>query len=139
MIKRVNEFKMSYFSMLIIIPLNILTGTSKAFSLVFYLFILAVVLIINVAKLHRKCFDHKCILVILENIWIFMLFFELLNIWSTSTILQPYIVVRGWNDLFRLLFRIGLNRHLRIDRSREVIVSNDRYVIISRTVMWYLI
>lgn len=86
---------MKYFSMLIVIPLNILTGTSKAFSLVFYLFILGVVLAINVAELHKKCFEHKCIRVILENIWIVMLFFELLNVWSTSTILQPYIVVGG--------------------------------------------
>lgn len=86
---------MNYFPLLILVPLNILTGTSKAFSFVFYFFILVVVILFNVFELHRKCIEHKCVRVILENLWIAMLFFELLNIWATSTAWQPYIIVAG--------------------------------------------
>jgi hypothetical protein len=86
---------MNYFPLLIIVPLNILTGTSKAFSLVFYLFILAVVIVFNVFGLHRKCIEHKCVRVILENVWLGMLFFELLNVWAATTAWQPYIIVEG--------------------------------------------
>jgi hypothetical protein len=86
---------MRYFPLFIVIPLNILTGTSKAFSLVFYFFILIVVLLFNIAKIHRKCCEHKCIVAILENLWIAMMFFELLNVWGASTTQQPYILVPG--------------------------------------------
>ena len=85
----------NYFALLIVVPLNILTGTSKAFSFVFYFFVLAVVLIFNVIQLHRKFIDNKCVRVIIENLWIGFLFFELLNVWPASTTLQPYVVVSG--------------------------------------------
>jgi hypothetical protein len=94
-IKKYNEFMFNYFALMIVVPLNILTGTSKAFSFVFYFFILAVVLLFNVFQVHRKCMDHTCLRVILENLWIGMIFFELLNVWAASATWQPYIVVAG--------------------------------------------
>jgi len=37
--------------------------------------------------------SHKCLRVVLENMWIFLNFFMLLNVWTTTTVSQPYIVV----------------------------------------------
>lgn len=86
---------MNFFPLLIVVPLNILTGTSKAFCFVFYLFTLVVVILFNVFQIHRKCIEHKCVRVIVENVWIVMLFFVLLNVWAASASWQPYVLVAG--------------------------------------------
>lgn len=86
---------MNFFPLLIVVPLNILTGTSKAFCLVFYLFTLAVVIVFNVFEIHRKFIEHKCVRVIVENVWIGMLFFLMLNVWAASASWQPYVLVEG--------------------------------------------
>lgn len=86
---------MNFFPLLIVVPLNILTGTSKDFCFVFYLFILLVVILFNVFEVHRRCIEHRCMRVIVENIWIMMLFFEMLNVWAASASWQPYVIVAG--------------------------------------------
>jgi hypothetical protein len=94
-IKKYNEFMFNYFALMILVPLNILTGTSKAFCFVLFFFILIVVVVFNLAQLHRKCIDHKCVRAVVENLWIGMLFFQLVNIWGATPTFQPYIVVPG--------------------------------------------
>jgi len=55
-------------------------------------------ILINVAKLHLKCFEnkcveHKCVKVILENLWLIFTLFFVINNWGATPLLQPYIVV----------------------------------------------
>lgn len=52
--KKNDEFMLSFFPIFMVFVLNIVTGTSKAFSLVDYLFTLAAVLLFNVLKVHRS-------------------------------------------------------------------------------------
>jgi len=78
---------------MIVIPLNIVTGTSKAFSLVFYLFILISVVFLNLFGIHKKCCENKIVRLFMDNLWLILLFFEILNIWTTSTALQPYVII----------------------------------------------
>ena len=64
-VKKINELKLTFFPFLIVAPLNILTGTSKAFSFVFFFFILIVLAVVNLGKFHRNCCENKCINVVL--------------------------------------------------------------------------
>jgi hypothetical protein len=84
---------MIYFPLLCLFPLTVLTGTCKAFSLVNYIFALAAVLMFNVGKIHLSWSSHLCVQVVLENLWIFLLFFEIVNSWGSFTLQQPYIVL----------------------------------------------
>jgi len=70
-----------------------ITGTSKVWSMVDFFFMMIVIILFNVLKIHRKWMSHKCLRVVLENMWIFLNFFMLLNVWTTTTVSQPYIVV----------------------------------------------
>jgi hypothetical protein len=83
---------MEYFPVLITFPLNILTGTSKAWQMVDFFFMVIVILLFNVFKVHRSCMSHKCARVVLENTWLVLNFFMLLNVWAAATVKQPYIV-----------------------------------------------
>lgn len=64
-VKIINELKLTFFPFLIVVPLNILTGTSKAFSFVFYIFILVALGLINLGKFHRSCCENKCVYIVL--------------------------------------------------------------------------
>jgi hypothetical protein len=65
MVKKVGEFQLLYFPLLTIFPLNICTGTSKAFAMVDLFFVLIAVILFNMAKLHRGFVEHVCVRVIL--------------------------------------------------------------------------
>jgi len=70
-----------------------LTGTSKAFLLINLLFTLAVVILFNVLEVHRKCVEHKCVRVVLENLWLGLVFFMFVNQWGADPVSQPYAIV----------------------------------------------
>lgn len=70
-----------------------ITGTSKVWQMINFFFLMIVIVFFNVLKVHRSCIEHKCARVVLENAWLFLNFFMLLNIWTTNTVSQPYIVV----------------------------------------------
>jgi hypothetical protein len=76
-----------------LLPLNILTGTSKAFSFTLFCIITVVLLLFNSCKLHKKISDHKCVAVVFENLWLIFTFFYCVNVWGAKAIMQPYIVV----------------------------------------------
>ena len=67
-----------------------ITGTTYAFDLSLYFFTIIPLFLFNLMKLHRKCIDHKVFVMILENIWLVMAFFWLVNVWATGRWIQPY-------------------------------------------------
>ena len=79
--------------MMLMIPLNMLTGTSKAFSLFMFLLTLVLVLLFNIIRLHRKLCSHKCINVIFDNLWLIGLFFFYVNQWGAKPVSQPYNII----------------------------------------------
>lgn len=52
-IKKTTDLQYIFFPMFLIFTLNIVTGTSKAFSLVNYFFTTIAVFLFNVLKLHK--------------------------------------------------------------------------------------
>lgn len=92
-VKKTEEFEGAYFPLLILFCLNIITGTSKAFSFVNYLFTLIAVILFNVLKAHRQCCNHICVNVVLDNLWLILLFFEILNVWAATPVAMPYAVI----------------------------------------------
>lgn len=93
MMKKTEEFEVAYFPLLILFCLNIITGTSKAFSFVNYLFTLIAVFLLNVLQVHKQCCNHVCARVIFDNLWLILLFFEILNVWAATPVAMPYAVV----------------------------------------------
>lgn len=77
---------------MILMPLNIITGTSKSFCFTIYFVIGLVIVLFNQCKLHRKCSEHKCVSAIFENLWLLVTFFFIVNQWGASTIFMPYAV-----------------------------------------------
>ena len=92
MVKRTKYSELFLLSMLLIVPLNMLTGTSKAFLLVNFLFILLVVILFNIIQVHRKVGQagHKCVNVVLDNLWLILMFFMYVNQWGARPVSQPY-------------------------------------------------
>ena len=77
--------------------LNIVTGTSKAFCFILYLFVVIWVALFNVAKLHRKCCgDSKFVNLFVENLWLVLTWFFFINHWAAFTVAMPYIVMWKW-------------------------------------------
>ena len=93
MAKKNDEFELIYFPLLMIFIFNIVTGTSKAFAFVDFMFNIFVVLLFNIAKLHRKCANSACLNVVMENLYLLLCFFGILNIWAAMPVGMPYIVV----------------------------------------------
>ena len=84
---------MSYFPLLILFPLNLITGTAYAFLIVNFFFLMIPLVLFNLLKLHRSYTESACLRVILENLWLILLWFMCVNHWGATTLLQPYIVV----------------------------------------------
>ena len=91
-IKKLSEFNTSYMPILIVFPLNIITGTTYAFDFCLYFFVMVPLLLFNLLQLHKKCIDHKIFIVILENLWLILSFFWFVNIWATDRWIQPYYI-----------------------------------------------
>ena len=91
-VKKNDEFELTYFPILIIFCLNVITGTSKAFSLINFLFTLTIVFLFNILKVHRQCTAHKCVNAVLDNLYLVMVFFGILNVWGAFPVGMPYIV-----------------------------------------------
>lgn len=92
---KIEEFQFFFFPLLILFPLNLVTGTAFAFLIVDFFFIMAAVILFNLLKVHLSCCENKCIRVVLENLWIVLLFFMTVNLWGATPIWQPYIVTAG--------------------------------------------
>jgi hypothetical protein len=92
-IKKFHDLQTLYFPLLIVFPLNLVTGTSKAFQMVDFFFVSITMILFNVLKIHHGCIEHKCLRVVLDNLWLILNFFLILNIWSTTPVSQPYIVI----------------------------------------------
>lgn len=82
-----------YGPILILLPLNILTGTAKAFSLTLFFIISLTISLFNIAKIHRKLSEHKCVCAVFENLWLGLSFFFCVNQWGATPIAMPYIVI----------------------------------------------
>jgi hypothetical protein len=72
----------------------LITGTAYAFLIVDFFFVMIPLVLFNLLKLHH-CTENKCVRVILENLWIVLLWFMNVNLWAATPLKQPYIVVRG--------------------------------------------
>lgn len=94
LVKKLEELEMTYFPLLILFPLNLITGTAYAFLIVNFFFLVVPLVLFNLLKLHH-CTENKCIRVVLENLWLVLLWFMLVNHWGATPLLQPYIVVAG--------------------------------------------
>lgn len=65
-----------------------------AFNVVLFFITFTVALLFNLLKIHWALgVEHKVLRVIIENIWLFLAFFFLVNIWATTTALQPYFIL----------------------------------------------
>jgi len=53
-IKRFHDLELNYFSILIVFPLNIVTGTSKVFQMVDFFIIIICIVLFNIAKIHQS-------------------------------------------------------------------------------------
>lgn len=74
---------------------TLLTGTSFAFSIVSYFIILIALIILNVAKIHRRFMENKVVWAILEVIFFVTLFMWFLNIWTVVPATDPYFLLDG--------------------------------------------
>jgi hypothetical protein len=93
--KKVEEFEISYFPLLILFPLNLITGTAYAFLIVDFFFTMAALVLFNLMKLHYGCTENKCVRVVLDNLWLVLIWFMMINLWGATPLWQPYIVVAG--------------------------------------------
>lgn len=82
-----------YAPVLILLPLNIITGTSKSFCFTLLFLIAVSQFLFNGLKLHKKCSEHKCVAAIFENLWLILTFFFFVNHWGAMTISMPYAVL----------------------------------------------
>lgn len=83
----------TYGPILILLPLNIITGTSKSFSLTLYFIVLVSIWLFNGMKLHRKVSESACFSAVFENLWLLLSFFFFVNHWAAMTIRMPYWVL----------------------------------------------
>lgn len=103
---------MYFMPILIVYPLNLLTGTTYAFSLVWFLFITVVILLFNICEIHKKCIQHKVLRVVLEKAYLIMTLFMLLNVWTSTNARMPYeITNRSWFVFIIFVRFIFLQRH----------------------------
>lgn len=89
----VQNFSNTYGPILILLPLNIITGTSKAFSLSLYFAVMLSLTLFNGMKLHRKASENRCVCVFFENLWLLLCFFFFVNHWAAMTVAMPYAVL----------------------------------------------
>ena len=95
LVKKTRYSEVFLLPFLVIAPLNMLTGTSKAFCMVCFFFILVLVVLFNLIKLHRKSGEvgHKCLNVVLDNAWLMLLFFMFVNQWGADPVRMPYNIL----------------------------------------------
>lgn len=94
MVKKTRHTSLFFLPLLLIIPLNMLSGTSKAFLMVNFFFILICLVLFNIIRVHRKADEpgHKCVNVVLDNVWLLLVFFMFVNQWGAMTVSMPYII-----------------------------------------------
>ena len=92
--RKIEEVQFILFPIMIVFPLNLITGTAYAFLIVDFFFVIIPLILFNVLKLH-KTFESKCLRVVLDNLWLFALWFMLLNQWGATPLRQPYIMIAG--------------------------------------------
>ena len=80
--------------MLVIFAFNVISGTSYAFSLVLYFLVMVPLILFNIMGLHKGA-GHKIIQGFLENLWLIMTFFWLINIWTIVKYNEPYYMYQS--------------------------------------------
>jgi hypothetical protein len=64
--------------------LNLVTGTTYAFSLVLIFILIIPLILFNILNLHLKKCNNKYLICLAENMWLILSFFWLFNIWACS-------------------------------------------------------
>ena len=100
--KRVTELETKYFAILVIFAFNVIAGSSYAFSVVLYFLVLVPLILFNLLGLHKKG-GNKIIQSVLDNLWLILCFFWLINIWTIRKYNEPHYIfsyeVAAWTWL----------------------------------------
>lgn len=91
----INKLEHEYYPIGFCLLLTFITGTSKSFTIIFYMIIGVVLLLFNVIKLHKNRIQNKVVKVVLEKLWLGLTLFYLVNIWTTTPVRMPYILING--------------------------------------------
>ena len=94
--KRFHDFNVYMMPFLILFIYTLLTGTSYAFSIVAYFFVIIGVFLLNVFRVHRKFIEKAVIWASLEIVFIVLLMMWLLNI---GRLAPPLIPISFWMEL----------------------------------------
>ena len=89
------EYCYSYAPILILLPLNFVTGTCKSFCFSLYFGISVCIGLFSMGKLHRRVTTHVVVSALLENLWMLLAIFFIVNHWAAFPIAMPYIVLGG--------------------------------------------
>ena len=89
--KRVTELETKYFAILVIFAFNVIAGSSYAFSVVLYFLVLVPLILFNLLGLHKKG-GNKIIQSVLDNLWLILCFFWLINIWTIRKYNEPHYI-----------------------------------------------
>ena len=93
--KRFHDFNVYMMPFLILFIYTLLTGTSYAFSIVAYFFVIIGVFLLNVFRVHRKFIEKAVVWAILEIVFIVLLMMWFLNIWTIGPATDPYLLLDG--------------------------------------------
>ena len=89
--KKVTELETKYFAVFALFAFNVIAGASYAFSVTLYFLTMVPLVLFNLLGLHKKA-GHKIIQSVLENMWLILSFFWLINLWTIGKYYQPYFI-----------------------------------------------
>ena len=92
--KKITELEGKYFAILVIFAFNVIAGSTYAFALTLYFLVLVPLILFNLLGLHKKA-GHKVIQGFLENLWLILAFFWLINIWTIGKYYEPYFLYKS--------------------------------------------
>ena len=89
--KKVTELETKYFAVMVLFAFNVIAGATYAFAVTLYFLTLVPLILFNLLGLHKKA-GHKVIQSVLENMWLILAFFWLINIWTIRKYYEPYFM-----------------------------------------------